>query len=156
MRVGTSLRLKDIYKANAIELNVHERTFRQWVSWGTNFAVVAGGGTIYVLILIAGLNLRVSLAHFDGATAVAIGNILRNPPDGRVPHSFKLSQLAYLIHAFRHFANSNQGPYRANYPSFESCVSSVYGHVDPSRRLVIPSFHCGIQLLRYQRIRFIL
>jgi len=84
MRVRTPRGLSDIYKDIDLDVHIHERTFKKWMTWGTNFAAIAGGGTIYVLILIAGLDLRVSVAHFDGATAVAIGNVLRNPPDGKV------------------------------------------------------------------------
>lgn len=149
MRVGTPGGLSDIYKD--MDLGVHERTFKQWIAWGTNFAAIAGGGTIYVLILIAGLNLRVSLAHFDGATAVAIGNVLRNPPDGKVLPSFTYQTVT--IHVSRVFAKADQGTHCSDHPSSEGRVSTFHGHVVSGRRVIVSPSNCAIRLLRYHRIR---
>jgi hypothetical protein len=77
------LSLKDIHKA--IGCDVCLRTFAGWHALGSKFAAIAGGGTIYILILIAGLDLRVSIASMEGTTAMDLGNILRNPQEGRFP-----------------------------------------------------------------------
>lgn len=49
---------------------------------GSRFAALAGGGSAYVLVLIAGLGLRVSIGTLPGDAPWALANILRAPKEG--------------------------------------------------------------------------
>jgi hypothetical protein len=49
---------------------------------GSKYAVVAGGGTIYTLVLVAGLQLRVALGEMSSRTAWELGKLLRQPDLG--------------------------------------------------------------------------
>jgi hypothetical protein len=44
---------------------------------------VAGGGSIYVLVLIAGLGLKASLDAMDGSVPFDLANALRHPEKGK-------------------------------------------------------------------------
>ncbi|KAH9914039.1 uncharacterized protein B0H18DRAFT_960044 [Fomitopsis serialis] len=55
------------------------KTLEKWNAMGCKFAQVAGGGTMYVLILIVLRNLRGKLGSMDGHTSRYIGNLLRWP-----------------------------------------------------------------------------
>jgi len=79
----TRLSLSDIHKMIGCQVSL--RTFSGWHAYGSKFSAIAGGGTLYILILIAGLNLRESLASMEGTIAMDLGNILRNPPEGMFP-----------------------------------------------------------------------
>lgn len=54
-------------------------TFTEWYGMGSKFAALAGGGSVYILILIAGLGLRVSIGSLPRDTPLALANILRAP-----------------------------------------------------------------------------
>ncbi|KAF8421538.1 hypothetical protein L210DRAFT_3572568 [Boletus edulis BED1] len=58
-------------------------TFMEWHAMGSKFAALAGGGSAYILILIAGLGLRVSIGSLPGDTPWALANILRAPTEAR-------------------------------------------------------------------------
>lgn len=55
------------------------RVFQKWHSAGSKFAALAGGGTIYVLVLIAGLGLRTSITSMTGQGPWELANVLRRP-----------------------------------------------------------------------------
>ncbi|KIK82189.1 hypothetical protein PAXRUDRAFT_83776, partial [Paxillus rubicundulus Ve08.2h10] len=59
-----------------------QHTFLDWHAMGCKFAAVAGGGSIYVLVLIAGLGLRVGLSTMDDDTPWDLANVLRSPNSG--------------------------------------------------------------------------
>ncbi|KAH9912168.1 uncharacterized protein B0H18DRAFT_1127535 [Fomitopsis serialis] len=62
--------LKDVKKGPK------KRTFQGWCSKGVKFARVAGGGSIYFLVLIALQGLRKPFGDCNGHLAEAVGNML--------------------------------------------------------------------------------
>ncbi|KAH9917570.1 uncharacterized protein B0H18DRAFT_883715, partial [Fomitopsis serialis] len=66
-----------------------KRTFLDWIAMGSKFAFVAGGGSVYLLVMIAIQNLRVPLGAIDGHSAQDIGNMLRWPDDSRTGRMVK-------------------------------------------------------------------
>ena len=55
------------------------RTFKEWISFGKKFGRLAGGGTIYLLLLIAGLDLRSDLMKLSQVNIFNLGEMLRKP-----------------------------------------------------------------------------
>jgi hypothetical protein len=55
------------------------RTFRKWNAQGNKFAIIAAGGSIYTLLLIAGLDLRYHVGDMIGHTTLEIAKMLRCP-----------------------------------------------------------------------------
>jgi hypothetical protein len=55
------------------------RTFIEWNLFGRKFASLAEGGTIYLLLIIAGLDLRWSVAKAHGRVVWEVGKLLRAP-----------------------------------------------------------------------------
>ncbi|KAG2046155.1 hypothetical protein BDR06DRAFT_1014974 [Suillus hirtellus] len=72
IRLKTGLHLKGIYenevKDRPSETKVTYRTFLEWHATGSKFIPITCGGSIYALVLIAGLGLRVSIASMVGTT----------------------------------------------------------------------------------------
>ncbi|KAH9910184.1 uncharacterized protein B0H18DRAFT_1130546 [Fomitopsis serialis] len=64
-----------------------KRTFQDWNTTGVKFARLAGGGSIYLLVLVAAQNLRVPLATANAHIAQDFGNLLRWPDDELGPLS---------------------------------------------------------------------
>ncbi|KAI0063872.1 hypothetical protein BV25DRAFT_1801482, partial [Artomyces pyxidatus] len=56
------------------------RTFLDWHSRGSKYAAVASGGSVYALLLIAGLEMRVRLGEIEGKAPWILGTTLRDPP----------------------------------------------------------------------------
>jgi hypothetical protein len=79
--MGEKETLVDIHSAHVAHLTNHPelRTFKEWVMFGKKFARLAGGGSIYLLLLIAGLDLRWDLAKAPQATVFSVGEMLRKP-----------------------------------------------------------------------------
>jgi hypothetical protein len=85
IRVKTGLRLKGIYDRDIKKKSVcgvSYRTFLVWHSVGSKFIAIAAGGSIYALVLIAGLGLRVAVASLVGSTHLHLADMLRSPPKG--------------------------------------------------------------------------
>ncbi|KAH9910448.1 uncharacterized protein B0H18DRAFT_1130110 [Fomitopsis serialis] len=82
---------------------VAKRTFLDWISQGSKFAFAAGGGSVYMLILIAVQNLRVPLGAVDGHSAQEIGNMLRWPDDSRAGHLVKEIIIPSISNLHRHY-----------------------------------------------------
>ncbi|KAG1854925.1 hypothetical protein DFJ58DRAFT_727663 [Suillus subalutaceus] len=84
IRLKTGLHLKGIYenevKDRPSETKVTYRTFLEWHATGSKFIAIACGGSIYALVLIAGLGLRVSIASMVGTTHLHLADMLRSPP----------------------------------------------------------------------------
>ncbi|KAG1760239.1 hypothetical protein EDD22DRAFT_848644 [Suillus occidentalis] len=84
IRLKTGLHLKGIYenevKDRPSEMKVTYRTFLEWHATGSKFIAIACGGSIYALVLIAGLGLRVSIASMVGTTHLHLADMLRSPP----------------------------------------------------------------------------
>ena len=64
-----------------------DQTFRMWYASGCKYAAVAAGGSIYLLVLVAGLELKSKLSQVPGDTPWEIADILRAPPLGRSSQS---------------------------------------------------------------------
>ena len=77
--------LQEVYDVEVapLENKPSYRTFQHWYTRGTRYAAVAGGGTVYILVLVAGLGLRTSLASIPGDLTCHLGNALRNPDPGK-------------------------------------------------------------------------
>ncbi|KAG2336765.1 hypothetical protein BDR05DRAFT_896288 [Suillus weaverae] len=83
IRLKTGLCLKGIYHQeihNRPGSTVGYRAFLEWHAIGSKFIAVACGGSIYALVLVAGLGLRVSIATMVGTTHLHLANMLRSPP----------------------------------------------------------------------------
>jgi len=80
--------LTELYKKSIAQIEgaPSRRTFQDWHQAGSNFALLAGGGTVYVLVLVAGLGLRAKIASIQGDISFQIGNALRHPASGTHVH----------------------------------------------------------------------
>ncbi|KIM62285.1 hypothetical protein SCLCIDRAFT_119613 [Scleroderma citrinum Foug A] len=56
-----------------------KKTFQDWIHLGQKFAQLAAGGTIYVLLIIASLNLRWCIRKASWRTVSDLGKMLRVP-----------------------------------------------------------------------------
>jgi hypothetical protein len=86
IRFKTGLHLKGIYEREIKGrplCGVSYRTFLDWHSIGSKFIAIASGGSIYALVLIAGLGLRVSIASMVGPTHLHLADMLRSPSKGK-------------------------------------------------------------------------
>jgi len=78
--------LRDVYDQVIVKLRDAKipscRTFIEWNSFGCKFASLAEGGTVYLLLIIAGLDLRWSLAKAShGRVIWEVAKLLRAPDD---------------------------------------------------------------------------
>lgn len=78
--------LRDVYYQVIAKLPDAEipscRTFVEWNSFGCKFASLAEGGTVYLLLIIAGLDLRWSVAKAShGRVIWEVAKLLRAPDD---------------------------------------------------------------------------
>ncbi|KAG1832788.1 hypothetical protein EV424DRAFT_1293839, partial [Suillus variegatus] len=84
IRLKTGLHLKGIYenevKDRPSETKVTYRTFLEWHATGSKFIAIACGGSIYALVLISGLGLRVSITSMVGTTHLHLADMLQSPP----------------------------------------------------------------------------
>jgi hypothetical protein len=55
------------------------RTFQRWYAYGIKFAIITGGGSIYALLLVAGLDLRHQVSCLIGRAAWEVAKMLRRP-----------------------------------------------------------------------------
>ncbi|KAG2740020.1 hypothetical protein P692DRAFT_20658287, partial [Suillus brevipes Sb2] len=95
--------LQELYDAEIAPLQIKPsyRTFQHWHTTGTKFAALAGGGTVYFLVLVAGLGLRTSLASMPGDLACHLGNALRHPdPDTMIGRTI-IDKIIPVIHMLR-------------------------------------------------------
>jgi hypothetical protein len=61
-----------------------EHTFRNWYHIGCKYGAIVSGGSVYFLVLIAGLGLRTTLSDMSGDTPWQVADILRAPPQGKI------------------------------------------------------------------------
>lgn len=75
------LHLSTIYVNHLGSLNYSpaERTFIEWVSFGKKFTRFASGGSIYILVVIAGLDKRLDVAKAPYPVVSKVGEMLRKP-----------------------------------------------------------------------------
>ena len=66
------------------------RMFQEWISFDHKFTRIAAGGSIYSLLLLAGLNLRCTVAKVHGNIPYNVAAMLRHP---RTAKSGKFSSL---------------------------------------------------------------
>ncbi|KAF8419826.1 hypothetical protein L210DRAFT_3765778 [Boletus edulis BED1] len=55
------------------------RTLKYWYALGSKYALLAGGGSVYLLILIAGIGLRTSIGKLSSHVLWQLANALRSP-----------------------------------------------------------------------------
>ncbi|KAG1775186.1 hypothetical protein EV702DRAFT_450026 [Suillus placidus] len=86
IKLDTGFSLSQIYRDFVVPMGrkISLRAFQKWHSAGTKFAALAGGGTVYVLVLIAGLGLRISIASMTGQGPWDLANTLRCPDKCRM------------------------------------------------------------------------
>jgi hypothetical protein len=91
IRLKAGLNLKGIYlreiRSGSSASGVPYRTFVDWHTIGSKFIAIACGGSIYSLVLIASLGLRVSIAYaayLVGTTHLHLADMLRSPPEGEL------------------------------------------------------------------------
>lgn len=84
----TGLHLKAIYdqeiKRHSSVRKIAYRTFVDWHSIGSKFIAITSSSSIYTLVLIAGLGLRVPIASMVGTMHLNIANLLRSPPKSKL------------------------------------------------------------------------
>lgn len=114
--------LEEVYEADVVPLQKKPtyRTFQRWYTTGTRFAAVAGGGTVYVLVLVAGLGLRSSLASIPGDLTYHLGNALRNPDPGKI-FFFAMPGGSSPTYRSLQTLKSAQPSYGRSFRSFISC-----------------------------------
>lgn len=81
---NASLRL--IYKddfSDEFKAKVTETKFREWHAARSKFLAIAGGGSMYALVLLAGLELKQSITTLKGSGHMDLGDVLRCPPQGK-------------------------------------------------------------------------
>ena len=78
---------EDEFRNCPAETRVAYRTFLEWHASGSKFIAIACGGSVYALVLIAGLGLRVSISSMVGTTHLHLADMLRSPPKGKQPLS---------------------------------------------------------------------
>ncbi|KAG1879954.1 uncharacterized protein F5891DRAFT_921684, partial [Suillus fuscotomentosus] len=105
VRLKTGLRLTDIYKKeiqhNTSVGSISYRSFAEWHSIGCKFIAIACGGSIYSLVLIAGLGLRVAVASMVGTVHLNLANMLRSPPQNSPQRSLIMEYIAPTIARMR-------------------------------------------------------
>ncbi|KII89483.1 hypothetical protein PLICRDRAFT_109188 [Plicaturopsis crispa FD-325 SS-3] len=79
-RLGTTS-VASVYNAEVagVKSAPSYRSVSAWYAMGSKFAAIAAGGSIYALMLVAGLNLRTSIAGCDTNMPWALANCLRAP-----------------------------------------------------------------------------
>jgi len=73
--------------------------FIMWNAWGHKFAQLASSGSLYILVLVAGLDLSWSVSRVLGRVPFEVGKILRRPDDspaGKLVHSQIIPTIAYM------------------------------------------------------------
>jgi hypothetical protein len=62
-----------------LESKPAQSTFFSWISSGVKFMLLAGGGTIYALILIAAKDMRWSISTAPAKVSWEVAKMLRSP-----------------------------------------------------------------------------
>lgn len=73
------LNLSDVYNTLPEEGRPTLRTFRKWNAQGNKFVIIAARGSIYILLLIAGLDLCYHVCQMIGHTTWEVAKMLRCP-----------------------------------------------------------------------------
>ncbi|EGO28246.1 hypothetical protein SERLADRAFT_434123 [Serpula lacrymans var. lacrymans S7.9] len=99
IKIQTGLSLNGIYNQEIAYLSnkPSKRTFQDWYFTGSKFAALAGGGSIYLLVLIASLGLRVSVAAMEGISPWDLENLLRMPKKGTVKGNLIINHIIPTI-----------------------------------------------------------
>ena len=93
MSVDNPSFISKLWEKHVAILNQHppKKTFQDWIHLGQKFAWLAAGGTIYVLLMIASLNLRWCIRKASWHTVSDLGKMLRVPASvGAGEHLFSL------------------------------------------------------------------
>jgi hypothetical protein len=75
------------------------RLFVMQIAWGHKFAQLVAGGSVYILILVACLDLLWSISRALGRVPFEVGKMLRRPDDssaGRLIQSRIIPTIAYM------------------------------------------------------------
>ncbi|KAG1737843.1 uncharacterized protein EDB91DRAFT_1054817, partial [Suillus paluster] len=117
VRLKTGLHLTDIYKKeikpNASVRVISYRTFAEWHAIGCKFIAIACGGSIYSLVLIASLGLRVAVASMVGTMHLNLANMLCSPPPNSPERKLIVEYIAPTItrmHLMSPLANTMFSP----------------------------------------------
>ncbi|KAJ8589434.1 hypothetical protein M405DRAFT_717023, partial [Rhizopogon salebrosus TDB-379] len=84
IHLKTGLSLKGVYEDEfrncPTETHITYCTFLEWHASSSKFIAIACGGSVYALVLIADLGLRVSILSMVGTTHLHLADMLRSPP----------------------------------------------------------------------------
>ncbi|EGN97242.1 hypothetical protein SERLA73DRAFT_74955 [Serpula lacrymans var. lacrymans S7.3] len=103
IKIRTDLSLNGIYNQEIAHLSnkPSKRMFQDWHSTGSKFAALAGGGSIYLLVLIASLGLHVSVAAMEGTSPWDLANLLRMPKKETVKGNLIIDHIIPTISRMR-------------------------------------------------------
>jgi len=75
--------IRKIYNEHVINLEYAPsmRTFQQWVTFGHKYLVLSASASVYILVLIAGLDLRWKFARQGTRVVWEVAKMLRDPED---------------------------------------------------------------------------
>jgi hypothetical protein len=82
----------------------HYKTLSRWNAIGSKFVALAAGGSFYILVLIAGLDMRHKIGTIGCRIPWEVAKMLRSPETSSTSCLAWLSCLSVLLHCARRHA----------------------------------------------------